>query len=238
MRDFHARISPKKRDQILKCFAHDLTATQAAQMCKLNRNTANAWYRYFRTFIQEQTMKTPRFAGHIEMDQAFFRTRKRKRYIRVSEDKVVPKPEEPVAVFGIIERAGKVYTHIINRMDRRTLMPIIHLIVEPGSTIYTDEWRSFIGLDKDGYIHHKINHRRGFAKKAEGININTIEGFWSYAKRRLAKFNGIAKSTIHLHIKECEYRYNNKGNIGIIIKKAIKAEEKELTKKVYPIRTI
>jgi len=30
--------------------------------------------------------------------------------------------------------------------------------------------------------------------------INGIESFWSYAKRRLAKFNGVLRKTFHLHL--------------------------------------
>jgi len=41
-------------------------------------------------------------------------------------------------------------------------------------------------------------------------HINGIESFWSFAKRRLMKFHGIPKSTFYLHLKECEFRFNNR----------------------------
>ncbi|MBL8510812.1 MAG: transposase, partial [Betaproteobacteria bacterium] len=41
-------------------------------------------------------------------------------------------------------------------------------------------------------------------------HVNGIESFWSFAKRRLAKFNGIAKHTFALHLKECEFRFNHR----------------------------
>ena len=45
---------------------------------------------------------------------------------------------------------------------------------------------------------------------ANGKNhINGIENFWGYAKHRLAKFKGIKKENFLLHLKECEFRYNN-----------------------------
>ena len=39
--------------------------------------------------------------------------------------------------------------------------------------------------------------------------INGIENFWGYAKHRLSKFKGIKKENFLLHLKECEFRYNN-----------------------------
>jgi len=38
--------------------------------------------------------------------------------------------------------------------------------------------------------------------------INGIEPFWSYAKRRPAKFNGVPQKIFHLHLEECEFRFN------------------------------
>lgn len=41
-------------------------------------------------------------------------------------------------------------------------------------------------------------------------HINGIEAFWSSAKRRLAKFNGVHHHTFCLHLKECEFRFNHR----------------------------
>jgi len=40
--------------------------------------------------------------------------------------------------------------------------------------------------------------------------INGIESFWGYAKTRLVKFKGIDKKMFNLHLKECEFRFNNR----------------------------
>jgi len=39
-------------------------------------------------------------------------------------------------------------------------------------------------------------------------HVNGIESFWSFAKRRLAKFNGLTDDKFFLHLKECEFRFN------------------------------
>ena len=48
------------------------------------------------------------------------------------------------------------------------------------------------------------------------FHINGIESFWSYAKRRLAKFNGFSRQTFLLHLKECEFRFNHREEISLI----------------------
>ncbi len=34
--------------------------------------------------------------------------------------------------------------------------------------------------------------------------------FWLSGKRRLQKFNGVSEHTFYLHLKECEYRFNQR----------------------------
>lgn len=51
---------------------------------------------------------------------------------------------------------------------------------------------------------------------------NGIENFWSFAKRRLAKFNGVSRKTFLLHLKECEFRYNHKHDMLKILERIIR----------------
>jgi len=41
-------------------------------------------------------------------------------------------------------------------------------------------------------------------------HLGGIEGFWSCAKTRLAKFRGMHKHALYLHLKECEFRFNHR----------------------------
>ena len=62
-----------------------------------------------------------------------------------------------------------------------------------------------VGYDK----HFRVKH--GENEFAIGKNhINGIESFWSYAKMRLYKFKGLKKEKFNLHLKECEFRFNNR----------------------------
>ena len=63
-----------------------------------------------------------------------------------------------------------------------------------------------IKLDVSEFSHHRINHRKHFAKSHN--HINGIENFWSQAKRHLRRYNGIPKAHFPLFLKECEWRFN------------------------------
>ncbi len=106
----------------------------------------------------------------------------------------------------------KVYVQIIKNADKSTLLPIIKQVIKKKSTIYTDKWRSYDGLVFDGYKHYRINHSKSYSDR-KGTRINGIENFWNFAKRRLAKFNGVSRKTFLLHLKECEFRCNHKHDI-------------------------
>lgn len=227
------RITPRKRNSLMRSFIMDLPAVNAAKLAKVNRNTAGRWYRHWREAIYRSSRRAPRFFGDVEMDQKQFGGRGRKRmqaYLKRLE-RVLPhrqyldkakliRAEHKVMVFGILQRQGPVYAHIIKKSDARTLMPLVRLVVEQGSTVYTDAWRGFSELGLDGYEHKSVNHSYDYSDQ-RGNHINGIESFWSFAHRRLVKFNGIPAHTLPLHIKECEFRYNNR-DLAHALKKLLK----------------
>ena len=113
-------------------------------------------------------------------------------------------------VFGIYKRNGCVFTEIVPNAAKKTLQNIIGGKVALDSVIHSDSWRGYNGLVDVGYSKHlRVNHSDDvFA--VGNVHINGIESFWSYAKRRLQKFNGVPKRTFYLHLKECEYRFNHR----------------------------
>ncbi len=116
---------------------------------------------------------------------------------------------DKVPVFGIKKRDGKVYTQIIKNASRAEIKPIIKRLVTKDSTIYTDGWKAYDGLVLDGYRHYRINHSKEFTCGKKN-HINGIENFWGWSKMRLAKFRGLNRNNFYLHLKECEFRFNNR----------------------------
>jgi transposase len=76
--------------------------------------------------------------------------------------------------------------------------------------LYTDGFKSYDGLADLGYKkHYRVKH--GENEFACGRNhINGIENFWGLCKVRMSRYRGIHKHKFYLHLKECEFRYNNR----------------------------
>lgn len=188
----------------MKEFCFDSSATETSKRLKINRNTINRIYKLLRERIFElsEQHRSDKVGGDIEVDESYFGARRvRGKRGRGAQCKI--------PAFGLLKRNGKVYVEVIKHASRAQLMPIIKGKVLEGSTIYSDGWKSYDGLILNGYKHYRIYHSHN--EFARGKNhVNGIESFWSYAKRRLQKFNGIHKHLFYLHIKECEFRFNHR----------------------------
>jgi transposase len=205
----YSKLSSYKIWKIFYYFFEDFTATQTAKIMSINRNTVNLWYNRFREAIVRGSIEESKgfvqrydCPGEYELDESYFWARrvrwKRGRWAAWK-----------TPVFGILKRDGRVFVTIVPNCSKETLMPIIQGKILEGSTIYTDGWASYDGLILNGYDHYRVYHSHN--EFARGKNhVNGIESFWSFCKRRMNKFNGTAPDKFHLHLKECEFRYNYK----------------------------
>ena len=198
------RLSRYQQKKLIFSFCLDLTATQTAELLSFNRKTVNRYYQLFRQriFAQQEEEKS-QFRGTVEVDESFFgpsRLRGRPGPRKRGRGTL----KQPV--FGVFERGGRVYTELIPNAQARTLQQVIRGRVDPASIVISDGWRGYDGLVDFGYAkHRRINKSKHFAQS--GVHVNGIESFWSFTKRRLAKFNGVKKN-FPLHLKECEWRWN------------------------------
>ncbi len=219
-----ARLKKPTIKKLIECFVADVSATQAGELAKVNRNTANLWYRTFREkiLIYQETI-LGQMSGEIKLDESYFGGPRKKKHAD-DRRKRGRGAENKVPVFGIKKREdGRVYTQIIKNASKQELLPIIkRLVAMSNTTIYTDKWKSYDGLVLDGYKHKRINHSKTYSNR-KGTHVNRIENFWSFSKRRLAKFNGVSRKTFLLHLKECEFRYNHKDDMMSVLEEIIKS---------------
>lgn len=80
--------------------------------------------------------------------------------------------------------------------------------VEAGSAIFTDELKSYDGLDSE-YTHAVINHAVEYANG--NVHTNTMENFWSLLKRGLhGTYVSVEPFHLFRYLDEQTFRYNNR----------------------------
>ena len=199
-----SRIAEWKFRLLVRYFALDLPSSDVAELTGLTHKTVNTIFLKIRQRMAEDCeRRSPLSAGEVEVDESYFGARRvRGKRGRGASGKTI--------VFGLLKRDGKVYTEIVPDCKKATLQAIIRGRVAPEAVIHSDGWRGYDGLVDVGYSKHfRVEHGANvFARGTQ--HINGIESFWSFAKRRLQKFNGISSHTFYLHLKECEWRFNNR----------------------------
>lgn len=199
-----SKISERKFLRLLRHFALDVTASRTAQLTGLTRKTVTTIFLKIRERIAEECERASPFSScEVEVDESYFGARRvRGKRGRGASGKTI--------VFGIFKREGRVYTEVVPDCKKVTLQAIIRGRVSADAVIHSDGWRGYDGLVDVGYSKHfRVNHGSNEFVRGNS-HVNGIEGFWSFAKRRLQKFNGVSAETFNLHLKECEYRFNNR----------------------------
>lgn len=111
-------------------------------------------------------------------------------------------------VFGLCWRHDGILEKrffIVQKRDRKTLIPIIRQEVVKGSVIRSDEWRAYSRINKYGYTHQTVNHQEYFVDPSTGVHTQTIESIWGQLKFRiLRKMHGT--SMLQRHLAEAWWR--------------------------------
>lgn len=150
-------------------------------------------------------------SGIVEADET--RVGGKSRWMHASKRmRVAPKPGggDKMAVIGVVERGGEVRATVVPDITAGTLLANLEDKVTPGSTVYTDELRSYDLVRHIGFVHARVSHRQGEYVRAE-IHTNSIEGFWSQLKRSInGTFHHVSKQHLQLYVNEFAFRYNRR----------------------------
>jgi transposase-like protein len=213
-----SRISEKVFRRLIRAFAMDLTATDAAELTGLSVRAVNDIYLKLRRRIARYCEAQSPLRGEVEIDESYFGPKRvRGKRGRGAGGKTI--------VFGIFKRDDCVYTQIVPDVRKTTLRKAIRGKVAMDTIIHSDGWPGYDGLVDVGYAKHlRVNHGDNeFANHHS--HINGIESFWSYAKHRLAKFHGVARHTFYLHLKETEFRFNHRrDNLYLAVLKLLREQ--------------
>lgn len=124
----------------------------------------------------------------------------------------IPGQSENVATIVLgMACEGKVITGIIGDRTRQTLHESIVRFVRRGSTVVTDDWVAYKGLEKHGFNHISVNHSVGFFNMG-GFSTCEIDSYWATLRRAMRGYHQVAAHNLWLYLAEIEWRYNFRHN--------------------------
>jgi transposase-like protein len=155
--------------------------------------------------------------GEVEVDETFIGGKarnmhkgKRRRLTTTARD---PKAGK-IAVMGLLERhsggkgATRVRTVVMDTLKSRGVQDLVRQHVEKGSTVNTDAFKSYGGLQTQ-YVHNVIDHAECYVDGT--VHTNNCENYWSLLKRAL-KGTYVSVEPFHLfrYLDEQAFRFNNR----------------------------
>src|SRR5439155_19491284 len=103
---------------------------------------------------------------------------------------------------------GEVRAMVVDNRRKKELQAHIREHVEAGAAIFSDELKSYDGLESD-YQHAVIDHAIEYVNG--NVHTNTLENFWSLLKRGLhGTYVSVEPFHLFRYIDEQAFRYNNR----------------------------
>lgn len=93
---------------------------------------------------------------------------------------------------------------------RKTLHGVVKKHVLPASTIFTDDWPAYHGLDRDYRAHHRIRHSEEIYVEGN-VHTQTIEGFFGLVKNGIrGVYHSVSTRYLQNYLDEYSFRYNRR----------------------------
>jgi transposase-like protein len=168
-----------------------------------------AWFMLHRIRLAMQSGTFSKLGGEVEVDETFIGGKSRNMHFAKRQEKIGGRGTGgKEVVFGIVERDGEVRAmHTMGR-SKPELQRNIRAHVAAGSAIFSDELKSYEGLDRD-YTHAVIDHAVAYVNG--NVHTNTMENFWSLLKRGLhGTYISVEPFHLFRYLDEQAFRYNNR----------------------------
>ena len=202
----HSKLDEQRFRMILELFSQDITAVECAKQTGVNVRSVNSIYLKLRDRIaqwcESNASGTPGLHASRDKTQTI--------------DQSASKPGDENAaqcnVSAYLDSASDgvigVYLYLMEDQVYCSLMNGSGLgepvIVEEG------QWREYpVGIDVRRDMRLKIKNSTYQSAHVAG-DIERIESFGHFLRLRLTKFKGLRRAKFYFHLKESEYRYNNR----------------------------
>jgi transposase-like protein len=173
-----------------------------------------AWFMLHRIRLAMHEEPTDKLTGTIEADEAYIGGKWANKPLKVrraaSRDTLRAAWEAKTAVFGMIERKGRVRAFKVPNVTHKTLLPKVIASIDQDATLYTDSSRLYTHINEFFLHHASVNH--GADEYVRGdVHTNNIECFWSVLKRTIGgTYTHVNPRHLDRYLAEQVYRFNER----------------------------
>jgi|GEM_PF-1851347 len=183
MRLRRSRLSEEQTELLLRSFVAGTAARRAAESSGVNRHTARLFYHRLRQLIARHLPRIGGQNGTVQFD---------------TKGKRCCDPR-PVPLFGVIDRAGRIYTVMLPRAPQ-SAAPRRALRVDLDAVVC--RWQ----VGRRATLRLVALQTRDAA--GEGDESTAVREFWCRTQKQLGRFRGVPQQHLELYVKECEWRFN------------------------------
>ncbi len=193
-----------------------ISSVQLADQLHVTQKTA--WFLNHRIREMYKEAAPELLNGIIEADETYVGGKNKNRHANKKKGGSVggrPQPDDKTPVVGLLQRDGKVLTFVLPNTTAEILHPIMLNHLPPGSTLITDSFKSYYGLENH-YTHIKVKPDPDTYKTGGELHTNGIENFWSTFKRGyVGIYHYMSPKHLHRYTNEFGYRFNNREYSGV-----------------------
>ncbi len=205
--------SPIGLDKWLTAMWQIVNSKNGISSCEVHRaigiTQKSAWFLDHRIRFALGMDSGEKLSGEVEVDESFIGGKARNMH-KAKRERVITGTggKDKVIVMGMMERGGKVRVSVTGTRRKKDLQPLIREHVEAGAAIFSDELKSYDGLQTD-YQHAVINHAVEYVNGK--IHTNGMENFWSLLKRGLhGTYISVEPFHLFRYLDEQCFRFNNR----------------------------
>jgi transposase len=191
-----------------------ISAKQIQRETGVTYKTAWRMFRQIRSLLSEDGVQLE--GSTVEMDEMYHGGRRR-------GQGGVGRPSvgsHKVPVIGMVERrtdgkVGRVIARVASDATKKTLHGLAQEYILPSSTVFTDDFVAYDGLQNLGYVHKRIRHSAKIYVRGD-VHTQNVEGFWSLIKRGIGGvYHNVSAKYLQTYLDEYTFRFNrrDRGNL-------------------------